>query len=195
MIVRSTPNRSIEFQSFPLQTLFSTSFRGQPFVSKDRWPRCTLWNHFSVPLSVEKHQNSVHASCSGPLRAAKKGKNHQDFDPDGTGREQGHLRLRRSSSRSLVLIQPCAFFLLHLQLSRRPGNLFYLFTPVKTSQKSPRGVRTMGLAFEHACSPSCMQHTPACVTCMLSRSEQITGMVTSIVVLRFTRTPPPLCHS
>ena len=91
-----------------------------------------------------------------------------------------------------MLIQPCAFFLRHLQLSRRPGNLFYLFTPVKTSQKSPRGVRTMGLAFKHACSLSCMQHTPACITCMHSRSTQITGMVTSIVVLRFARTPPPL---
>ena len=39
-----------------------------------------------------------------------------------------------------------------------------------------------------------MQHTPACITCMHSRSTQIIGMVTSIVVLRFPRTPPPLCH-
>ena len=142
-------------------------------------------------------KNSFQASCSGPLRAAKKQKKSSGLRRWRAGREQGHLLigLRRPSSRSLVLIQPCIFFLRPLQLSRRPGNLFYLFTPVKTSQKSPRGVRTMGLAFKHACSLSCMQHTPACITCMHSRSTQITGTVTSIVVLRFARTPPPLCHS
>ena len=52
----------------------------------------------------------------------------------------------------------------------------------------------MGLAFKHACSLSCMQHTPACITCMHSRPTQITGMVTSIVVLMFARTPTPFCH-
>ena len=73
--------------------------------------------------------------------------------------------------------------------------------PVYTSQKQAKkahvvyhGVRTM--AFKLACSlMSCMQHTPACTTCMYSRSTQITGMVTSIVVLWFARTPPPLCQS
>ena len=57
------------------------------------------------------------------------------------GREQGHLflRLRRPSFRSLVRTQPCAFFLRHLQLSRRPGNLFYLFsnTSQKPAKKAP----------------------------------------------------------
>ena len=78
-ILRSTPNRSIGSQSFPLENPFSTSFGGQPFVSKDRWQRCTLWNRISVPLSVEKHQKQL---PSFMLRVAKKQKNHQDFDAD-----------------------------------------------------------------------------------------------------------------
>ena len=41
----------------------------------------------------------------------------------------------------------------------------------------------------------CMQRTPACINCMYSRSTQISAVVTSIVVLRFVRTPPPLRHS
>ena len=44
------------------------------------------------------------------------------------------------------------------------------------------------MAFKHACSMCSlawclMQHTPVCITCRHSRSTQITGMVTSIVVL------------
>ena len=113
-------------------------------------------------------KNSFQASCSGPLRAAKK----QKRSPGRwrAGREQGHLllRLRRTSSRSLVLIQPCAFFR-HLQLSRRPGNLFYLFTPIKTSQKAHMVCGpVMGLAFrhmKHACSLSCSTHQPASPAC------------------------------
>ena len=201
-ILGSTPNRSIGSQSFPLQNLFLTSFRGQPFVSKDRWPRCTLWNRFSVPLSVEKAPKTaskLHAQGrSGPQRSKKK--------ITRTSTLTGRPRARTLSSSTMAAVFSIAgahpalrFFLRHLQLSRRPGNLFYLFTPVKTSQKSPRGVRTMGLAFNHACSLSCKLHAahamPACITCMHSRSTQITGMVTSIVVLRFARTPPPLCHS
>ena len=131
---------------------------------------------------------------SGPQRSKKI---TQDFDADGPALSKdtfffdlGGRLLDRWCSSSLAL-----FFLRHLQLSRRPGNLFYQFTPGKTSQKSPHGVRTMGLAFKHACSLSYMQHTPACITCMHSRSTQIAGMVTSIVILRFARTPPPLCHS
>ena len=62
----------------------------------------------------------------------KEAKNHQDFDADGTGREQGHLLrvifdfggslLDRWCSSSLALF-PSAI----LKLSRSLGNLFYLF--------------------------------------------------------------------
>ena len=53
-----TDLNSIGSQSFPLRNPLSTSFGGQLFVSKDRWPRCTLWNRLSVPLSVKKAPKS-----------------------------------------------------------------------------------------------------------------------------------------
>ena len=69
------PNPSIGSQSIPFQNPFSTSFGRQPFVSKDRWPRCTLWNRFSVPLSVEKAPKTaskLHAQGrSGPQSSKK----------------------------------------------------------------------------------------------------------------------------
>ena len=120
-------------------------------------------------------KNSIQASCSGPLRAAKK---HKKKSPGlrrwRAGREQGHLllRLRRPSSRSLALIQPCAF---SSAIYSCLGDLATCFTCLHQSKqaKSPRDVRTRGLAFKHACSLSCMQHTPACITCMHSRSTQL----------------------
>ena len=141
-------------------------------------------------------KNSFQASCSGPLRTAKKQKNHQDFDADGPAASKdtfffdfGGRLLDRWCSTSLALFSSAIYSC--------QGDLATCFTCLHQSKqaKNPRGVRTMGLAFKHACSLSCMQHTPACITCMHSRSTQITGMVTSIVVLRFARTPPPLCHS
>ena len=149
----------------------------------------TMESLLSTAECQKSTKNSFQASRSGPQRRKKS----PGLRRWRAGREQGHLllRLRRPFSQSLVLIQPCAFFLRHLQLSRRPGNLFYLVTPVKSKPKSAHGVRT--LAFKHACGlMSCSTRQPASSAC---RSTQITGMVTSIVVLRFARTPPPLCHS
>ena len=116
-----------------------------------------------------------------------------------TGREQEHLllRLRRASSRSLVLrVQPCAF---SSAIYGCLGDLATCFT-CYTSQNKPKKAHVVCEPWAwpsnmHASCPACMQHTPchACITCMhSSRSTQITGMVTSIVVLRFARTPPPL---
>ena len=66
---------AIGSHSFPLQNLFSTTFRGQPFVSTDLRPRCTLRNRFSVPLSVEKAPKTaskLHAQGrSGPQRSKR----------------------------------------------------------------------------------------------------------------------------
>ena len=55
----------------------------------------------------------------------------------------------------------------------------------KLAKKSPRvctnhGLQTCMQHVQHSLM-SCMQHTPACITCMHSRSTQITGMVTSIL--------------
>ena len=78
------------------------------------------------------------------------------------------------------------------------GDLETCFTCLhqsKASQKSPRGVANLGLQTcmqqLHAawCLAARQPASPAC------RSTQTTELVTSIVVLRFARTPPPLCHS
>ena len=70
-------------------------------------------------------------------------------------------------------IQPCAFSLRHLQLSWRPGNLFYLFTPVKSMPKSPHGVANLGL--QTCMQPDVLQHTPASTTCMLIYANHRVG--------------------
>ena len=90
-----------------------------------------------------------------------------------------------------MLIQPWVFSLRNLQLSRRPGNLFYLFTPVKGKPKKPTWCCKPWPSNMHAawCLAACQPASPAC------RSTQTIGLVTSIVVLRFQRTPPRLCHS
>ena len=190
-ILRSTPNRSIGSQSFPLQNLFSTSFRGQAFVSKDRWPRCTLWNRFSVPLSVEKAPKTASKLHAQGRKEAKK-KNHQDFDADGPAASKdifffdfGGRLLDRWCSSSLALFSSTIYSCL--------GDLATCFTCLHQSKQAKKA---------HVVCEPCMQPVlhaahamPACITCMHSRSTQITGMVTSIVVLRFARTPPPLCHS
>ena len=150
-ILHFTPNRSIGSRLFPLRNPFSTSFGGQPFVSKDRWPRSTLWNRFSVPLSVEKAPKTASKlhEAQGRSGLQRSKKNHQDFDADRPAASKdtydfGGRLFDRWCSSSLAL------FFSAIYLSRRPGNLFYLLSPVKTSQKSPRGVRTM--AFKHECS-------------------------------------------
>ena len=146
----------------------------------------------------KKHQKQLPSFTLRAAQGRKEAQKSPGLKRWRAGRKQGHLllRLRRPSSRSLVLIQPCAFFLRHLQLSRRPGNLFYLFTPVKLKPKSPRGVRTMSMAFETRMQPSLILHAAhISLHHLYVHVEQVTGMVTSIVVLRFARTPPPLCHS
>ena len=198
-ILRSTPHRFIRSQSFPLQNPFSTSFGRQPFVSKDRWPRCTLWNRFSVPLSVEKipkTASKLHAQGrSGPQRSKKITR---------TSTLMGRPRARTPSSSTSVAVFSIAgahpalrFFLRRLQLYRRPGNLFYLYTS-QNKPKNPTCTWCTNHGFQTCMQPSLMffmQPKPACNTSMHSRCTQITGMVTSFVVLRFARTPPPLCHS
>ena len=185
---------------FLSKTFSWPAFRGQPFVSNDRWPRCTLWNRFSVPLSVEKAPKTaskLHAQGrSGPQRSKKITRTLTL-----TGRPRA--RTPSSSTSAAVFsiagarIQPCAF---SSAIYSCLGDLATCFTCLHKSKQAKKAhvvcePWAWPSKFKHACSLSCMQHTPACITCMHSRSTQITGMVTSIVALRFARTPRPLCHS
>ena len=62
----------------------------------------------------------------------------------------------------------------------------------EASQKCPRRAANRGLRTCMQPDRSCSTRQPASPAC---RSTQTTGLVTSIVVLRFGRTPLPLCHS
>ena len=143
----------------------------------------------------KKHQNSFQTSPSGPLRAAKKGKNHQDVEADDPAASKdtffldfGGRLLDRWCSSSLVL-----FF---SPIYGCQGDLA-TWQPVYISQKQAKKAHVvynpcpsnMHAAWFIAVHASLHHLHHAC------RSAQITAMVISIVVLRFTRRPPPLCHS
>ena len=148
----------------------------------------------------KKHQKQLPSFMLRAAQGRKVAKKSLGLRRRRTGREQEHLllRLRRASSRSLVLrVQPCAFF---SAIYSCLGDLATCFTCLHQSKQAKKAhvvcepwawPSNMHAA---ACSQSCMQHTPcqpASPACT-SRSTQITGMVTSIVVLKFARTPPPL---
>ena len=94
-------------------------------------------------------KNSFQASCSGPLRAAKKQKNHQDFDADGPAASKdtffdfGGRLLDRWCSSSLALFSSAIYSCL--------GDLAICFTCLHQSKQAEkahvhlRGVRTPGL--------------------------------------------------
>ena len=149
----------------------------------------------------KKHQKQLPSFMLRAAQGRKVAKKSLGLRLRRTGREQEHLllRLRRASSRSLVLrVQPCAF---SSAIYSCLGDLATCFTCLhqsKQAKKSPRGVRTMahGPGLQTCMQPvlHAAHAMPACITCMHSstRSTQITGMVTSIVVFRFAQTPPPL---
>ena len=85
----------------------------------------------------EKHQKQLPSFLLRAAQGRKEAKKSPGLRRWRAGREQGHilLRLRWPSSRSLVLIQACAFFLRHLQLSRRT---WQPILPVNTSQNKPK---------------------------------------------------------
>ena len=105
---------------------------------------CTTQSEKDKLTQISKIQNyMVTCTCRQRGRAP--------FSLNFLSTDQTHASGRAAAVFSIAGAHPALhFFLCHIQLSRRPGNLFYLFAPLKTSQKSPRDVRTM--AFKHACS-------------------------------------------
>ena len=98
----------------------------------------------------------------------------------------------------MLRVQPCAF---SSAIYSCLGDLATCFTCLhqsKQAKKKPTwcanhgpGLQTCKQPFLHAAhAMHASLHHPSCMHS--SRSTQITGMVTSIVVLRFARTPPPL---
>ena len=120
----------------------------------------TMELHLSTAECRKNTKNSFQASRSGPQRIKK---------ITSTSTLTGRPRARTPSSTSAAVFSiggahpALRFFLCLLQLSRRPGNLFYLFTPDKNKPKKPTRCTNHGL---QTCLMSCMQHTPACITCM-----------------------------
>ena len=163
-ILRSTPKRSIGSHSFPLQNPFSTSFGGQPFVCKDRWPRCTLWNRFSVPLSVEKSPNTaskLHAQGhSGPQRSKI-----ITSTSTLTGRPQARTPSSSTSASvfSIAGAHPAlCFFPLAFTVVKETWQLLPVYTSQKQAKK-PTWYTNLG--FQTCMQPDVLQHTPACITC------------------------------
>ena len=153
-ILRS--NCFIGSQSFSFQSPFSTSFGGQSSVSKDRWPICTLWNRFSVPLTVEKAPKTA-----SKLDAQGRSKPQRRTKITTTSTLTGRTQAKTTFSTSVAVFSitgahhhthPALRFFSSAIYSYQ-GNLATCFTCLhqsKTSQKGPCGVRTM--AFKHACS-------------------------------------------
>ena len=97
-------------------------------------------------------KNSFQASCSGPLRAAKKQTNHQDFDADGPAATKdtfffdfGGCLLDRWCSSSLVLFSSAIYSCL--------GDLATCFTCLHRSKQAKKPTW-------------CGNHGPGLQTCM-----------------------------
>ena len=146
-ILHSTTICAIGSQSFILQILFLANFEGKMLLSKRRWTRCTLWTRFSEPPTRrkvrKKGSQNVHPApkmltkmkkkttqiCVAvvALIASKKARTPSSTSAAGFSSTGAHPAL--------------CFSLRHLQLSRRPGSLFYLFTPVESKPKKPTWCR------------------------------------------------------
>ena len=135
-------------------------------------------------------KNSFQASRSGPQRSKKITR---------TSTLTGWPRARTTSSSTSAAVFSIAGAHPALRFFPPPFTVvketWQPVLPVYTSQNKPKKPTWCTNHVQPSLMSCCMQHTPACITCMHSRSTQITGMVTSIVVLRFARMPPPLCHS
>ena len=150
-------------------------------------------------------KNSFQASHSGPPGAAKKQKKITR-----TSALTGRPRARTPSSLTSAAVFSITGAHPALRFFPPPLAVFketwQPVLPVYISQnkpKKPTWCTNHGLqsCMQHV-QPSlirlmscCMQHTPACITCMHSRSTQITEYGGFYCRFEFARKPPPLCHS
>ena len=143
-ILHSTTNCAIGSQSFLLQISFLANFEGKMLLSKRRWTRCTLWTRFSEPPTRRKGRKKGSQNVHPAPKMRTKIQKNKTQTCVAVVALIANKKARTPSSSSLAAGFSIAgahpalcFSLRHLQLSRRPGNLFYLFTPVKSKPKKP----------------------------------------------------------